>query len=224
MRNKSWLHIIIPVLVVIAPFVGTAVVVPYLINNYSGLADSLSLNVQLLIWVCAAVVIGMGLFPSTLTAIIAGFFYGWQGFWVICFVYMMASVIGYGIALANKGFFSEMLTKKKKVGLIVTELKKKPFLLISLLRISPVLPFAWCNYLLGILEIPFSTYFYSTLVGMLPRTILSVWVGVEIVDLLEVNELNDQVIYKIGGIVLLLLSSFGLGFLGNKVFKKVSDE
>lgn len=208
---------------VIAPFVGTALVVPYLISNYSVLVDSLSVNTQVFIWCCAAILVGMGLFPSTLTAIIAGFFYGWQGLIVIFFVYMTASVIGYFIASFNKRFFSDLLTSKKKIGLAIEELKRHPFLLIVLLRISPVLPFAWCNYLMGILEISFLKYFYSTLIGMLPRTILSVWVGVEIIDLLEINELNDQVIYKIGGIVLLLLSSFGLGFLGKRVFKKISD-
>lgn len=224
MKKRSLLHIIIPAFVVIAPFVGTAVVVPYLTQHYSGLADTLSVNTQVLIWSCASVVIGLGLFPSTLTAIIAGFFYGWKGLALICLVYMVAAIIGYFIAWANKAIFSDILAKKRKVVLVISELKRKPLVLIVLLRVSPVLPFAWCNYLLGVLEIPFFTYFYSTFIGMLPRTILSVWVGVQLIDLLMINELNDQVVYKIGGIVLLLLSSFGLGFLGKQVLKKVTNE
>lgn len=224
MKLKLFFQYLVPFFIVVAPFIGTALVVPYLIDNYIGLAESFSIQDQFLIFSIASVIIGLGLFPSTLTAIVLGFFYGWRGFLLMCVVYMVASIIGYVIAKANKSFFWSFLAKKKKAILIIEELKEKPFFLIVLLRISPVLPFAWCNYLLGVLEIPFKSYFSSTFVGMIPRTLLSVWVGVELVDLVGVTTLNDQVIYKIGGIVLLFISSAGLGVLGKRVLNKVSNE
>ena len=166
MNFKSLKLIVIPFFVLLAPFVGTALVVPYLIDHYEGLSEVLSVQQQVLIFGAASLVIGFGLFPSTLTAIVLGFFYGWKGIVLMSIIYMVASMIGYFVAHQNKVFFQELFRKRKKVGVAIEALKNRPFLFIVLLRISPVLPFAWGNYLLGVLEIPFRTYFSATFLGI----------------------------------------------------------
>jgi uncharacterized membrane protein YdjX (TVP38/TMEM64 family) len=52
-----------------------------------------------------------------------------------------------------------------------------PLLLVTLLRLSPVLPFTFSNYLTGLTSIPLTTFFIGTLIGTLPTQAVYVGAG-----------------------------------------------
>jgi uncharacterized membrane protein YdjX (TVP38/TMEM64 family) len=51
------------------------------------------------------------------------------------------------------------------------------FKIVLLLRLSPVFPFNFLNYALGLTRIPFRTYVLASWLGMLPGTVMYVYVG-----------------------------------------------
>jgi uncharacterized membrane protein YdjX (TVP38/TMEM64 family) len=59
------------------------------------------------------------------------------------------------------------------------------FKMVFLSRLSPVLPFTMLNYLLGLTTVRTSSYVLANLLGMLPGTILYVYIGATARDALE---------------------------------------
>ena len=60
---------------------------------------------------------------------------------------------------------------------IAKEPSHKALLLVTLLRLSPVLPFTFSNYLAGLTSIPIPTFFLGTLLGTLPTQAVYVGAG-----------------------------------------------
>jgi len=59
---------------------------------------------------------------------------------------------------------------------IDSALENNGFRIVSLLRLSPIVPFNAINYILGVTAVPLRSYIYSC-VAMLPGTILYVFLG-----------------------------------------------
>ena len=47
-----------------------------------------------------------------------------------------------------------------------------------LLRLSPVVPFGLLNYLLGLTNTPVSTYLLWTVIGILPGSVVDIYIGI----------------------------------------------
>ncbi len=54
---------------------------------------------------------------------------------------------------------------------------REGFLIVLLLRLSPLFPYNVQNYAFGATAVPFRTYLAATWIGMLPGTLLYVWLG-----------------------------------------------
>jgi uncharacterized membrane protein YdjX (TVP38/TMEM64 family) len=54
---------------------------------------------------------------------------------------------------------------------------KEAFKIVLLLRLSPVFPFNILNYALGLTQVSFRDYALATLIGMLPETLILVYLG-----------------------------------------------
>jgi uncharacterized membrane protein YdjX (TVP38/TMEM64 family) len=54
---------------------------------------------------------------------------------------------------------------------------RKGWKVVLLLRLSPLIPFSVSNYLYGLTAISFLSYFVASWVGMLPGTLLYVYLG-----------------------------------------------
>lgn len=94
----------------------------------------------------------------------------------------LGSILGATLAFLIARFFArkqiEKLTaKNKKFGAIDQAIGKQGWKMIFLLRLSPVVPFNLSNYFYGITAVKFWPYFLASWVGMLPGTILYVYLG-----------------------------------------------
>src|SRR6185437_2577144 len=77
----------------------------------------------------------------------------------------------------DKGRFFNVITSFKGADRIITNLKKDEAKVIFFARLSPVLPFAMTNALLSFLHANLFKLLFAGFWGMLPRTILFVWIG-----------------------------------------------
>ncbi|MEM6265445.1 MAG: VTT domain-containing protein, partial [Bacteroidota bacterium] len=78
-------------------------------------------------------------------------------------------------------------------------------------RLSPALPFAMTNLLLGQLPLKWGTYLLGTMIGMLPRTALAWWLGKEASTIWEILQGNTQATaWTWTTLLLLALSTIGL--------------
>lgn len=166
-------------------------------------------------------VVASGLFSTTLLAACGGYFLGWQSLIFFVPVYMVATILGYLVGRTNeKGQLEESLMKIEETSVILTNLYKRHWLVIFFLRISPVLPFAVINILLGAIRTPWLTFLSATLVGMVPRTILAILTGISIKGLGKGFSDETPIHYYI---ILICFVAVSLWFL-SKLTQKKADQ
>ena len=62
-------------------------------------------------------------------------------------------------------------------------IEKQGFKILTLVRLSPVFPFTVVNYAFGLTRVSFSTYVLGSFLGMLPGTLMYVYLGSAVGDI-----------------------------------------
>ena len=62
--------------------------------------------------------------------------------------------------------------------------------IVGLTRLSPILPFTLLNYAFGVTRVTLRDYFFASLIGMLPGTLLYVYIGSLVGDLGKLGTVN----------------------------------
>ncbi|RMG63777.1 MAG: TVP38/TMEM64 family protein [Bacteroidetes bacterium] len=170
----------------------------------------------------ATFTMALALTPTTFVALVSGFLLGWQGLAGILLAYPAAALLGRGIGLwLWRGGRQLPLLARPRYQRFLTQLSQDPWRTLIFARLSPVLPFAFSNLLLAQVPIRPWVYVAATMIGMLPRTLVAVFTGMnarEIWSLLsgEASAPGEQLLT--GG--LLLVSSLGLLWLGQRAWKR----
>jgi uncharacterized membrane protein YdjX (TVP38/TMEM64 family) len=153
----------------------------------------------------AALLMGLALLPTTLTALASGFFIGWIGLPFLILAYSVASVIGYFFGLqSNSGLLEILFTKNPKLRSELDSRKEKEGALVFFVRISPVIPFAISNFIFASMQIPLRKVLIYGIPGMLPRTLISFGTGVLASSfLLAQKSLSSPMQWGIGAILLI---------------------
>ena len=142
--------------------------------------------VGFLFYALAYVVGTVLLFPGTLLTVGSGFLYG--PFWGTVLV-SPASVAGATIAFVlarsfARDWIAQKVQKYPRFAAIDRAVGKHSFKTVLLLRLQPVnLPFAVLNYALGLTSVNLRDYILASWLGMLPATILYVYIGSVVRDL-----------------------------------------
>lgn len=120
------------------------------------------------------------LFPASLLTIAAGFAFGLG--WGIAVVWVGATA---GAALAfliarhvARERVEKAARKRENFRAIDRAIGEKGWKIVALLRLSPLVPFSLSNYLYGLTAIRFGPYVLASAAGMLPGTVLYVYLGV----------------------------------------------
>jgi len=176
------------------------------------------------IYTLASITMAFAFTPTTFIALLSGFFIGLTSIpWVII-SYQMASFIGYSLAKKiDQGAFVESTQLYPKVHAILGQINFSPLTLVFLARISPVLPFAIMNVVLSMAKVKLRHFLWGGLWGMLPRTLLFLWVGTQAPFLIELlqNRAENQTLI-IGTLVLIVISVLGLYLYFVRLLKNVS--
>ena len=172
-------------------------------------------------FIFACFTMAFALTPTTFIALLSGYFLGWQAFIPVGITYWIASFLGYKVAqMIDGGRFLRILSEKPKVKQILENLQKDEFKIILLTRLSPVLPFAVTNLLFSFSGTKLRNFLTAGFLGMLPRTILSIWIGTQAQEIKRLIEHPSEgniskflILGLIGGSIL------GLGYFVKKAIK-----
>ena len=172
-------------------------------------------------FIFACFTMAFALTPTTFIALLTGYFLGWNAFIPVAITYWIASFLGYKTAqFIDGGRFLAILSEKPKVKQVLENLQKDEFKIILLARLSPVLPFAVTNVLFSFSGTKLRNFLTAGFLGMLPRTILSIWIGTQAQEIKRLMEHPSEgniseflILGLIGGSIL------GLGYFVKKAIK-----
>src|SRR5918999_2625750 len=119
------------------------------------------------------------LVPGSLLTLGAGFVFGVVKGTVIVSLGSTAGaaaafIVGRSIA---RDWVARRLAGRPKLAAIGRAVEIEGFKVVLLTRLSPVLPFNVLNYAFGLTAVPFRTYLLASWIGMLPGTIMYVYLG-----------------------------------------------
>ena len=180
------------------------------------------------------VLAGFALLPTYAQAVLGGWAFGLtQGTLGALVGFAGASVIGYFIGRKASG---------ERVMTIIDEQPKwrairdalvgpadgtgsffKTLVIVTLIRIPPNSPFALTNLVLSSVKTRLAPYLIGTIIGMLPRTAVAVYVATLIKDTLTKDTLNEAKPAWLlpVGILTSVFVLIVLGYIANKAVKKV---
>ncbi|MFN0047560.1 MAG: TVP38/TMEM64 family protein [Cytophagales bacterium] len=166
----------------VAPMVGSFVVGFVLhTQNIVWLKEISTVEIALL-YLLISFFIAFGLVPTTIVAYASGFVWGWQSVIYMVFAYFFAQWLGYKAAkwLGVDRLLSDILQLEYyRANMLIINAIKNEFVLVFFCRLSPVLPFGIMNFVLSLMQVKLKPFLIVGLLGMLPRTLFFIWVGIE---------------------------------------------
>ncbi len=150
--------------------------------------------------------------PGSILTLGAGFLFGlWTG---TITVWVGANVGAWAAFLVGRTIARDWVSKKiagnPKFSAIDEAVGREGLKIVTLLRLSPVVPFNLLNYALGLTKVSFTNYALGTLIGMLPASIMYVYLGTAARDLAaiaagEVEGGSAQQIFLFAGLVVTVI-------------------
>ncbi|MEH6451637.1 MAG: VTT domain-containing protein, partial [Psychromonas sp.] len=118
--------------------------------------------------------------PTTLIALICSYLLGWQALPYVVIAYLLASVVCFYVArIMDAGKLMNSLQDHPEAQLVIERLQQQELTLIIFSKLSPILPFAISNILLAIAGARLKYFIIGAFIGMLPRTLVVFWVGIQ---------------------------------------------
>jgi len=166
------------------------------------------------------IVVAFSIPGATLMTLMGGFLFGL--FPGVIWIILSATIGSYLVFLAVKTAFGKSL-KEKATGTIEklrNGFESNAFNYLLTLRLIPIFPFFVINIACGTLNIRSSTFFWATLIGIIPGSLIYAWVGTGLgFALKQGKELNMGIIFE----PQFILPIIGLGILSlvPVIYKKV---
>ncbi len=118
------------------------------------------------------------LIPGALLTITIGIAFGLWGFPIV----VIGATIGAGMSfLAGRyllrGQVEKALGQRPMYKALNEAIKEEGWKVVGLMRFSPAVPFSLQNWLFGITKVGFFPYILATFFGIMPGTLLYVWIG-----------------------------------------------
>lgn len=179
---------------------------------------------SLFFFMTTALTMAVLLTPTSFIASLSGFLFGLTSLFYVVPAYLMASLLGYMVGQRlDKGTLLKSMVEVDNKQLLKNTVASNPFWFVILCRISPILPFGLMNLMLPAFGVKIKAFIVAGTLGMLPRTILFVWVGSVAQSLMEALEGSEEGVgFKFYlTAILVLLSSFGLLFLFKRKLKQL---
>lgn len=132
-------------------------------------------------WIVFALIYAVAVFfliPGSVLTLAAGLAFGLWGFPVV----VSGATLGASMAfLAGRYLFRErvatLFETRPRLRAVDSAIGREGWRIVALLRLSPVVPFSLQNWALGGTPVSFRAYFLATLFGIMPGTLLYVWIG-----------------------------------------------
>ncbi|TFL19630.1 TVP38/TMEM64 family protein [Jannaschia formosa] len=115
--------------------------------------------------------------PAAAMSVVGGLAFGWWGYPLSMLGSVLGAVPPY---LIGRTWLRGILLRRfpgPRVAAADRAIAGNAVLFVTLLRITPILPFTVQNWLLGLTGITFWPYCLATLLGLAPGTLAMVWIG-----------------------------------------------
>ena len=184
---------------------------------------------SILLFMAAYFVAMVFMFSSTPFHLAAGFLYGiWLGTMASVISCMCSSIVCFFVGkLLVREWAEKIVQTRPKFKAIDAAIGHQGFFLVTICRMSPIIPLGLSNYIFGVTKVPFLTYVASTFVGLTPVNILYTYLGTLFQNLVDVVDhsasKSDYIILGVGGSLTVLLIVL-LFFVTKKAFQKVLKE
>lgn len=135
------------------------------------------------LFLATAVLTGLSLLPSHVASLICGFVAGaWAGTAIAIAGSAAAACLGYALARLLIGDrVARLVAARPRAAAVfaalVAQRARERLVLVALLRLSPVMPFAATNLLMAAARVPFGTFQWGSTLGLLPRVTALAWAG-----------------------------------------------
>ncbi|KXX68126.1 TVP38/TMEM64 family protein [Flammeovirga sp. SJP92] len=193
--------------------------------TYQDYISNFTTNEWILFFVISSFTMALALTPTTFMALFTGYFLGWNALYGMIPAYMIAALLCYFIVRwVDQGRFNDSIQKYPIANAIINTVHESPLKIVAFTKLSPILPFALSNLLLAWAKTPIKQFLLGSLIGMLPRTLVSVWFGKSLENLQDISNSGSNSITQmiVGGLV--VLSIAGLGQIFSKSIKKQLEQ
>lgn len=150
----------------------------YFLKDESDLLLSGNASSFFIFFAIATFTMSFALTPTTVIAILSGYFFGWTGFAGLMLAYAISCLIGLRFGrFIYRHFIGDNIFQNKKISSFLEALHEQEFLLIFFGRLSPIFPFAMMNIVFAALQPKTVRYLIAGILGALPRTFLFFFLG-----------------------------------------------
>lgn len=171
---------------------------------------------------------GFALLPTNLIGILAGWSFGfWFGLGILIAGVVGSATIAYFVNLRLTGETLTALTSRNaRADAIHRALTNEGFLkttaIITLIRMSVVMPFAFTNFFLAAARVPVSSFVVGTFLGMLPRSGAMVLLGAGLSEL-TFDNFND-VWFLVAGVPATIILVILIAIFSRRALDKLTLE
>jgi len=195
----------------VAPLLTSSLAGQWILKNESLIQNFTFIDWAMLTILCTFLA-ALALVPPTLLALCFGYFWGWGAIAPL----LLLNVAAIGLVYGLFGFFDARLLiahfrKNPRTAVFFERIHQNELNFIFFTKLSPVLPFALTNLLFALSGIKFKNVLLGGFVGMIPRTLLAIWVGKEAraIKILLENP-NESIWSRVVLTILVALSVWGL--------------
>ena len=138
--------------------------------------------------------------PAAAMSVVGGLAYGWWGFPLAMAGSVLGAIPPYLIGrhwlrglLLRRVHEARLMAADRAIG-------RNAMVFVTLLRLTPILPFTAQNWLLGLTSVRTLPYIVATIVGLAPGTLAMVWIG-EVGGLASVGATRMRVVLAVVGLL-----------------------
>ncbi len=195
----------------ILPFLTSSIVGLWMIQNET-LIKSFGLKEWLIVCLSCAFACALALIPPTLLAFGFGYFLGWGAVIPLILINLIAIALVYAIVgQMDKRSLLQYISQFQRISTFLNRVYSDEVRFVFFTKLSPVLPFALTNLVFALMGIRFKNIIVGGFLGMIPRTILAVWVGKEAEQISRlIQNPNENLMSRIVLLILVVVSVIGL--------------
>lgn len=195
----------------ILPFLTSSAVGVWMVQNESFIR-SFGVKEWVVVCVLCAIACAFALIPPTLLAFGFGYFLGLGGIVLLILLNLTAIALVYAIvSQLDRVSLLQYFSRFPRVALFLNRIHADEVRFVFFTKLSPVLPFALTNLVFSLMGLRFKNIILGGFLGMVPRTVLAVWVGMEAEQISKlIQNPNESWVSRIVIVVLVTVSVVGL--------------
>jgi len=119
------------------------------------------------------------------------------------------------------------ISQNKKAARVNMAVEANGWLVVFMIRLSPVLPFGLCNYIFGVTKVRFWVYWTATFLGLMPCTIAYTYLGSlmrSVADLFSNNQGSHHTIILVISIVATALGIVVISIVTKRTLDRTIDD